>query len=291
MGEAESSATSVDSIGDAGALCQWAGTPRPIDSTSVLRIVTWNVNSLKARLPRVEQWLLENGPEVICLQETKMKDQAFPAEVFTAMGYETAHHGQGQWNGVAILSKVGLDDVVAGWDDDGPEDTDARILWATCGGVRVASVYVPNGRALDDPHYTYKLGWLERLRGTLDRRENPAADLAVCGDFNICPDDRDVWSPEAWVGNTHVSEPERQALRSLEVWGLEDVYRRHHEEGGLYSFWDYRGGDFHQGRGLRIDLIMATPSLAARCTEARIDRDARKGEKPSDHAPVIAQFD
>lgn len=266
-------------------------TPWPIDSATVLRIVTWNVNSLKARLPRVEQWLSENGPEVICLQETKMKDSAFPAEVFNAMGYETAHHGQGQWNGVAILSKVGLEDVVAGWDDDGPEDTDARILWATCGGVRVASAYVPNGRALDDPHYTYKLGWLERLRQTLLRREDPSSELAVCGDFNICPDDRDVWSPEAWVGNTHVSEPEREALRALEAWGLEDVYRRHHEEGGLYSFWDYRGGDFHQGRGLRIDLIMATASLSARSVDARVDRDARKGEKPSDHAPVIAQFD
>lgn len=291
MGEAESSATSDDSIGDAGAPCQWAGGFGPVDSATVLRIVTWNVNSLKARLPRVEQWLSENAPEVICLQETKMKDEAFPAEVFEAMGYQTAHHGQGQWNGVAILSKVGLTDVVAGWDDDGPEDTDARILWATCGGVRVASVYVPNGRALDDPHYTYKLGWLDRLRATLDRREDPTVDLAVCGDYNICPDDRDVWSPEAWVGNTHVSEPERTKLRALEAWGLEDVYRRHHSEGGLYSFWDYRGGDFHQGRGLRIDLIMTTASLAARCTDARVDRDARKGEKPSDHAPVIAQFD
>ena len=291
MGEAESSATLIDSIAGAGGRWQWPPTSRPIDSATVLRIVTWNVNSLKARLPRVEQWLSENGPEVICLQETKMKDSAFPAEVFNAMGYETAHHGQGQWNGVAILSKVGLEDVVAGWDDDGPEDTDARILWATCGGVRVASSYVPNGRALDDPHYTYKLGWLERLRQTLLRREDAGSELAVCGDFNICPDDRDVWSPEAWVGNTHVSEPEREALRSLEAWGLEDVYRRHHDEGGLYSFWDYRGGDFHQGRGLRIDLIMATASLAARSVDARVDRDARKGEKPSDHAPVIAQFD
>ncbi len=178
----------------------------PVDSVTVLRIVTWNVNSLKARLPRVEQWLAENGPEVVCLQETKMKDEAFPGEVFEALGYESAHHGQGQWNGVAILSKVGLTDVVAGWDDDGPEDGDARIIWATCGDVRVSSVYVPNGRSLDDPHYTYKLGWLERLRATLERREDRASDLAVCGDFNICPDDRDVWSPEAWIGNTHVSE-------------------------------------------------------------------------------------
>lgn len=256
----------------------------------VLRIVTWNVNSLKARLPRVEEWLAANSPEIVCLQETKMADGAFPAGVFEALGYEAVHHGQGQWNGVAILSKVGLADVVAGWDDDGPVDTDARVLWATCGEVRVASVYVPNGRALDDPHYVYKLGWLERLRATLERREDPAGQVAVCGDYNICPDDRDVWSPEAWVGNTHVSVPERDALRAIEGWGLEDVFRRHHDEGGLYSFWDYRGGDFHQGRGLRIDLILATASLAARSTDAVVDRNARKGQKPSDHAPVIATF-
>lgn len=252
--------------------------------------MTWNVNSLKARLPRVEQWLAENSPEVVCLQETKMKDEAFPHEVFTSLGYESVHHGQGQWNGVAILSKVGIGDVVAGWDDDGPLDGDARIIWATCDGIRVASAYVPNGRALDDPHYTYKLAWLERLRATLERREDPAKPLAICGDYNICPDDRDVWSPEVWAGNTHVSEPERVALRNLEAWGLEDVFRRHHEEGGLYSFWDYRGGDFHQGRGLRIDLIMATPVLAERSLGASVDRNARKGEKPSDHAPVIAEF-
>jgi exodeoxyribonuclease-3 len=164
-------------------------------------LVTWNVNSLKARMPRVEHWLTENTPDVVCLQETKMKDEVFPTAAFAELGYDSIHHGQGQWNGVAILSRVGLEDVVAGWDDDGPVDTDARVVWATCAGVRVASVYVPNGRALDDPHYTYKLGWLERLRLTLESRESPTGPLAVCGDFNICPDDRDVWSPEAWVGN------------------------------------------------------------------------------------------
>jgi exodeoxyribonuclease-3 len=157
--------------------------------------------------------------------------------------------------------------------------------------VRVASAYVPNGRALDDDHYTYKLRWLERLRTALDLHEDAGADLAVCGDYNIAPDDRDVWNPEAFVGATHTSEPERAALHRLEEWGLEDVFRRHHDVGGLFSWWDYRGGDFHQGRGMRIDLVMATRSLAERSTVVLIDRNARKGKQPSDHAPVVVDFD
>ena len=255
----------------------------------MLRLVTWNVNSLKARLPRVTEWLEAERPEIVCLQETKMKDDAFPHEVFEAMGYESAHHGQGQWNGVAILSSVGLDDVVAGWDDDGPEDSDARLVWATCAGIRVASAYVPNGRALDDDHYTYKLAWLARLRATLDRREDPSAELAVCGDYNIAPTDLDVWDVSAFEGATHVSQPERDALVSLEAWGLEDLFRRH-VDGQVFSWWDYRGGSFHKGHGMRIDLIMGTESLARRSVGARVDRDARKGEKPSDHAPVIVEL-
>lgn len=256
----------------------------------MLRLVTWNVNSLKARLPRVTEWVTEMSPDVLCLQETKMKQEVFPHEVFAELGYESAHFGQGQWNGVAILSRVGLDDVVAGWDDDGEDDPEARLLWATCGGIRVASAYVPNGRALDNDHYTYKLRWLARLRATLDRREDASAPVAVCGDYNIAPEDRDVWSMEAFAGATHVSEPEREALRSLEQWGLVDVFRRFNDESKVYSWWDYRGGDFHQGRGMRIDLIMATESLAARAEASTIDRNARKGKQPSDHAPVIVDF-
>ena len=255
----------------------------------MLRLVTWNVNSLKARLPRVTEWLDAQRPEIVCLQETKMADAAFPHEVFEAMGYRTAHHGQGQWNGVAILSSVGLDEVVAGWDDDGPDDPEARLLWATCAGIRVASAYVPNGRALDNDHYTYKLGWLARLRATLDRREDATAPLAVCGDYNIAPTDLDVWDPAAFEGATHVSQPERDALAALETWGLEDLFRRHVSE-QVFSWWDYRGGSFHKGHGMRIDLIMGTESLAARSVGARVDRDARKGEKPSDHAPVIVEL-
>jgi len=255
-----------------------------------VRIVTWNVNSLKARLERVEEWIAAVAPDVVCLQETKLADGAFPALAFEALGYETAHHGEGRWNGVAIASKVGLDDVVMGFGDDEPPDPEARVVWAVCGGVRVASVYVPNGRSLDDDHYQYKLRWLERLRGVLDDRYDPSSMLAILGDFNIAPDDRDVWDPAELVDVTHVSAPEREALQRLETWGLIDVFRRRYEDGGLFSWWDYRAGNFHKGIGMRIDLILATESLAARSTSDLIDRNARKGQKPSDHAPVIADF-
>ena len=257
----------------------------------MLRLVTWNVNSLKARLPRVLEWLDQFQPDVVCLQETKLADSAFPDLTFRELGYDCAHHGEGRWNGVAILSRRGLEDVRAGWDDDGEDDTDARLLWATCGGVRIASAYIPNGRSLEDDHYTYKLRWLERLRGALDAHEDAGSDVAVCGDFNIAPDDRDVWSPAAFEGATHTSEPEREALQRIEQWGLEDVFRRHHDVPGLFSWWDYRAGDFHQGRGMRIDLVLASSSLAARSSMVLIDRNARKGKQPSDHAPVVVDFD
>ena len=178
----------------------------------MLRLATWNVNSLKARLPRVEEWIDQVQPDVLCMQETKLADGAFPDLTFRGLGYECAHHGEGRWNGVAILSKVGLDEVRAGWDDAAEPDPEARQLWATCGGVRVATVYVPNGRSLDADHYTYKLGWLERLRTTLDAHEDPSGHVVVCGDFNIAPDDRDVYDPAAFQGETHVSPPERAAL-------------------------------------------------------------------------------
>jgi len=255
-----------------------------------VRIATWNVNSLKARLPRVEEWVAQTQPDVLCMQETKLADNAFPALAFEALGYESVHLGEGRWNGVAIISRVGITDVVRGFDDDAEPDPEARLLWATCGGVRVATVYVPNGRSLDDDHYQYKLAWLERLHGVLGRDEDPSRDLVICGDFNIAPDDRDVWDPAELVDVTHVSAPERDALKKLEQWGLSDVFRRRYTDGGLFSWWDYRAGNFHKGIGMRIDLIMATESLAARSTSDLIDRNARKGQKPSDHAPVIADF-
>ncbi len=256
-----------------------------------MRIATWNVNSLKVRLPRVEEWLADIRPDVLCMQETKLADDAFPDLTFRAMGYETCHHGQGQWNGVAILSKVGMSDVVANFADGGAPDPEARIITATCGGIQVVSVYVPNGRALDQEHYRYKLDWMARLRTHVAALGDPHDDVIVAGDYNIAPDDRDVHDPAKYIGATHVSPPERAALAELEAWGLHDVFRRHHDEGKLFSWWDYRAGDFHQGRGMRIDLIMATESITRRSRNVVIDRNARKGTLPSDHAPVIMDID
>jgi len=257
-----------------------------------VRLVTWNVNSLKARMERVEEWLTESQPDVVCMQETKLADAAFPAMAFEALGYESAHHGQGQWNGVAILSRVGMDDVVTGFADDDEPDPEARLITATCGGIRVMSAYVPNGRALDHDHYRYKLAWLARLRRHLDLTADPAGATAVCGDFNIAPTDLDVWDPAALEGATHVSEPERAALAELEAWGLTDVFRDHHPGvERLFSWWDYRAGNFHKGIGMRIDLVLATASVADRVRWALIDRNARKGKSPSDHAPVIVELE
>lgn len=253
-----------------------------------MRLATWNVNSLTARLPRVTQWMGEHQPDVLCLQETKQNDAKFPASAFSDLGYESAHHGDGRWNGVALLSRVGLTDVVRGFGATGDEDG-CRIIAATCGGARVHSVYVPNGRSLDSEHYGIKLAWLARLRAKLDETCRAGDSVAVCGDFNVAPDDGDVWDPAHFEGMTHVSEPERAALRKVEGWGLHDVFRRFNEP-GVFSWWDYRGGDFHQGRGMRIDLVLLSQDLADRASAAFVDRDARKGEKPSDHAPVVVDL-
>lgn len=250
-------------------------------------IVTWNVNSLKARLPRVQEWLEANTPEVVCLQETKLAQDKFPTEAIAELGYESAHFGQGQWNGVAILSRVGLENVVLNFAESVEPDHEARIISATCGGVRVSSVYVPNGRELDNDHYTYKLSWMSRLRQHLDASCSPTDDVVVAGDFNIAPEDRDVYDMAAFEGATHVSQPERDALAHVNAFGMEDTYRRFHDEAGLYSWWDYRNGSFHKGHGMRIDLLLATKSVAERSVSSEVDRNARKGEKPSDHAPVL----
>jgi exodeoxyribonuclease-3 len=252
-------------------------------------IATWNVNSLKARLPRVQQWVLENKPDVLCIQETKMKDAVFPSLVFHEMGYESAHFGQGQWNGVAILSKVGLDNVINNF-FVGEPDGEARIISATCNGTKVVCVYVPNGRELDHDHYQYKLRWMKQLKDHVASIAQSADDVVVTGDFNIAPDDIDVWDPEALVGSTHVSKPEREVLNDLCAWGLTDVYRQQHPEPKLFSWWDYRDGGFHKNHGMRIDLLLASASVANRTTMTVIDRNARKGEKPSDQAPVVMQF-
>ncbi len=256
-----------------------------------MRVVTWNVNSLRARQERVEEWLGEVQPDVLLIQETKLADDAFPTLVFEAMGYTCAHYGQGQWNGVAILSKVGLDDVVVNFADGIEPDPDARIISATCAGVRVSSVYVPNGRSLDDDHYTYKLDWLARLRAHVAIDAALDQDVIIGGDFNIAPDDRDVHDPAKVVGMTHVSQPERDRLGELAALGLTDVFRHFHDGDRMYSWWDYRGGDFHQGRGMRIDLLMCSRSIIDRSTWCAVDRNARKGKSPSDHAPVMVDFD
>jgi exodeoxyribonuclease III len=257
-----------------------------------VRIATWNVNSLKARLPRVEEWLEYAQPDVLCLQETKLADKNFPALAFSALGYESVHFGYNQWNGVAILSKVGIEDPANGFGPDvvDPYEADARMLTATCGGIRVASVYVPNGREVPSEFYDRKLVWFERLAEWLDAHHTPADPVVITGDFNVAPEDRDVWSPEAFAGSTHVTEPERAAVRRLENWGLIDTFRRQYDDSNLYSYWDYRGGDFHQGRGMRIDLVLATEPIADRVTWALVDRNARKGKQPSDHAPVIVDL-
>ena len=256
-----------------------------------MRIVTWNVNSLNVRMDRVTEWIELLQPDVLCLQETKLSNEDFPHDVFTKLGYESAHHGQGQWNGVAIISKVGLDDVRNDFDDGRDEpDQDARIIWATCDGVRVASCYVPNGRSLDDDHYTYKLDWLDRLQADLEANTSPDDHICVVGDFNIAPDDRDVYDPKGLVNVTHTSQPERDKLAALHEYGLADVFRQHHDAAELYSWWDYRDGNFHKRKGLRIDLILGSPSVQERTQRIFVDRNARKGKLPSDHAPVVADL-
>jgi exodeoxyribonuclease-3 len=270
-----------------------------------VRIATWNVNSLTAeRIDRVVGWLDIAQPDVLCLQETKQTDDAFPALDFHARGYASVHHGEGRWNGVAILSRVGLDDPVPGFADGEPADDEARLVTATCGGVRVSSVYVPNGREVGHDHFRYKLRWLARLRahvqadvpaaGSTGGRGRPGGPVprAVCGDFNVAPDDLDLWSPAAFEGSTHVTPEERAAVAELEALGLRDVFREQYPGvGDLFSWWDYRAGAFHKHRGMRIDLLLFSSDLADRVTWALIDRTARKGSKPSDHAPVFADVE
>ena len=221
------------------------------------------------------------------MQETKMKNEVFPTAVFSELGYESAHFGQGQWNGVAIISRVGLENVIPNFAPTIEPDSEARIISATCDGVKVVSVYVPNGRALDNDHYTYKLEWMKKLKQHATIIANPSEDLVIGGDFNIAPTDDDVWDITKFEGATHVSAPERKAFTSLCEWGLTDVYRDMHPEPKVFSWWDYRNGSFHKGEGMRIDFLLATKSLAKRVKSSEIDRNARKGEKPSDHVPVM----
>jgi exodeoxyribonuclease III len=254
-----------------------------------MRLATWNVNSVTVRLPRLLDWLATTKPDVVCLQETKTA--AFPAEEVAALGYETAAHGEGTWNGVAVLSRVGLADVARGLTDEpGFPEPEARAVGATCDGVRIWSVYVPNGRTVDSPHYTYKLAWLGALRTTLARDITTGNPLAVCGDFNVAPTDADVWDPAAFAGSTHVTAPERAALAELRELGLVDIVPQPMKGPNPFTYWDYRAGMFHKDMGMRIDLIYATEAVASGVRSAVIDREARKGKLPSDHAPIVVDF-
>ena len=258
-----------------------------------MRLATWNVNSLKKRQERVEEWLAYADADVVCLQETKVSDDTFPQLAFGALGYDAVHHGPGQWNGVAILSRVGITDVTTGFDGAelvDPYEGDARLLAATCAGVRVVTVYVPNGREVGSDFYARKLDWLRALREWLGATTTPTDPVAVLGDFNVAPEDRDVWSPPAFEGATHVTEPERAAVAALEAWGLVDAFRAVYPQDQLFSYWDYRRGDFHEHRGMRIDLVLVTEPLARRVRWALVDRNARKGKLPSDHAPVVVDL-
>lgn len=248
-----------------------------------MRIATWNVNSVGARLPRLLPWLEATGPDVVALQETKCTDAAFPYAELAALGYDAAHAGDGRWNGVAVLSRVGLDQVDLVHDGH-PEP---RLVSARCGDLHVTSVYVPNGRSLDDPHYTYKLAWFEALRRRLDRfdAEQP---LVVMGDFNVALTDRDVWDPAAFVDSTHVTPAERQAMQAMLNWGLVDVQARPGKGEVPFTYWDYRAGMMHKNLGMRIDYVLATRSVHV--ADAWVDREARKGKGASDHAPVVVDL-
>jgi exodeoxyribonuclease III len=268
-----------------------------------VRIATWNVNSLKARLEKVLWWLDRARPDVLLMQETKLADADAPTAAFREAGYGLAHHGEGRWNGVAIASRVGIGDVVTNFGEalrqartpDAGDDeplAEARMIAATCGGVRVVSLYAPNGRAVGSPFYQAKLAWYARLADWLERDADPAEPLVLGGDFNLAPEDKDVWDPRACHGGTHVSPPEREAFFRLCRWGLVDAYRLHHGEPDRYTWWDYRAGAFHRNLGMRIDHLLVTRPLAERTVWAEIDREARKGKPlPSDHAPLVIDLD
>lgn len=268
-----------------------------------MRIATWNVNSLKARLEKVLWWLERTKPDLLLMQETKLADEDAPVNPFQQAGYDLVHHGEGRWNGVAIASRCGLDNVVTNFGeplrpartaetgDDEPL-AEARMIAAECAGIRVVCIYAPNGREVASPFYRAKLAWFDKLSRWVDQAIPPETAAIIGGDFNVAPADIDVWDPTACLGGTHVSEPERQALVRLSNAGFLDAYRLHHPEPGRYTWWDYRAGNFHKNIGMRIDHLLVTEPLKDRVVWAEIDREARKGKPlPSDHAPVVIDLD
>jgi exodeoxyribonuclease-3 len=253
-----------------------------------LKIATWNVNSLKVRLPHVLDWLASETPDVLALQETKTRDPEFPVDAFRERGYEVRFSGQPTYNGVALIARGGIEDVVT--DIDGLDDPQRRVLAATVNGVRIWNLYVPNGQSVESDKYQYKLRWLAALRAQIARELKQYPRCVLLGDFNVAPEDRDVHDPEAWRGQVLCSEPERAALRALLDLGLHDVFRKFEQAEKSFSWWDYRQAGFRRDLGLRIDLILASPPLADRCTDCRIDKAPRRLERPSDHTPVVAGF-
>jgi exodeoxyribonuclease-3 len=268
-----------------------------------VRIATWNVNSLKARLDKVAWWLERARPDVLLMQETKLADAEAPADVFRRAGYALAHHGEGRWNGVAIASRCGIKDVVTNFGDplspartedvgDDEPFAEARMISALCGGIRVVCLYAPNGRIVGSVFYEAKLAWFDRLARWLVEAADPREPLVLGGDLNVAPADIDVWDARACHGGTHVSDPERKAFARLCEWGLIDMYRRQHPEPGRYTWWDYRAGNFHKNFGMRIDHLLVSAPLADRIVWSEIDREARKGKPiPSDHAPLVIDLD
>ena len=275
-----------------------------------MRLATWNVNSVKARLPRLLEWLAEAGPDVVCLQEIKTTTAQFPADEVGELGYETAAHGEGRWNGVALLSRVGLENISRGLPDEpayegyeveaaeepallevpGLRRPEARAVAATCGGIRIWSLYAPNGRTPGSAHYAYKLDWFAKFRAALAAELEGEPQLVAAGDFNVAPTDDDVWDPKVFVGSTHVTPPERQALADLRALGLKDVVPKPMKGPHPFTYWDYRAGAFPKDMGMRIDLVYASQAVADRVSGAYVDREARKGKAPSDHAPVVVDL-
>ncbi|MFZ5894570.1 MAG: exodeoxyribonuclease III [Myxococcota bacterium] len=254
-----------------------------------MRIGSYNINSIRMRETQLLEWIRKADPDVICLQETKVTDDEFPTDELMRLGYAVAMAGQPTYNGVAIVARLPIKDVRVGLVGDLP-NADRRAISATVGGVRVVNVYVPNGKSVTSPSFVEKLSWLERLRLTLDTLEDPKQPLALCGDFNICTDERDVYDPELYRGQLHFHPDERRQLARLLQFGLFDAFRLRHDEGGVYSFWDYRAGAFRRNEGLRIDYVFVTEPLVPRLLRADIDSEPRHAQKPSDHAPVLVDI-
>jgi exodeoxyribonuclease III len=258
-----------------------------------MRLATWNVNSVRSRIDRVEAFLARHDVDVLALQETKARDDQWPVMGLQAMGYEVASNGVNQWNGVALVSRVGIEDVSAGFTGmpgyGDPPSPEARALAATCGGVRMWSLYVPNGRAVGDPHYDYKLAWLEALRAEASAwsAARPEVPVALAGDWNIAPEDEDVWDMKVFATSTHVTPPERAAFRAFVDAGFADVVRPYAPGPGVYTYWDYYRQRFERNKGMRIDFLLGSPALQARVIDAFVDRDERAGKGASDHAPVV----